>query len=63
MKASKEYTQTSAVMPELKSKIENLLEVLCGTIITFPQHITEIVKIVTIECTMLFDTNKIFSII
>lgn len=62
MKATNEFV-SSAVMPELKTKIENLLNVLSGTIITFPAIVTEVVKIIPTESVKYFEAGAIYEVI
>jgi replicative DNA helicase len=54
---------TSALIPELKEKIENLINCLSGTIMTFPYIVTEVIKIIPTEATQLFEAGKLYKLI
>jgi hypothetical protein len=54
---------TSALIPELKEKIENLINCLSGTIMTFPHIVTEVIKIIPTEATRTFEGGKLYKLI
>jgi hypothetical protein len=54
---------TSALIQEIKNKIEGLLDVLSGTIMTFPYIVTEVVEIFPVEAARFFEAGKLYKAI
>jgi len=54
---------TSALISDIKQKIENLLNILSGSIMTLPHIVTEVVQILPVESVSLFDNGKLYKAI
>lgn len=54
---------TNALISDIKQKIENLLDILSGSIMTMPHIVTEVVQILPVESVSLFQNGKLYKAI